>query len=596
MSQKVSGHSEFEEQHSLTPDGNLEVLGDVQDLSANAAIMLQVSVLAAWAELQIASTRQAYLVKVLDPYRWLLGPYWIGALRDYARLRTDPEAGIDFQNVGRDVLLPYYNAAVPNLLNATGISLAASDPFTLGAMDGQAFTSPSPPAPTPEVSTAPRLEPVVNFYIIYGLAFESLVKSLGENTSLAQVSLKVMQTLVKPFICGKVFEGAFFDELCSICYRIGMSAPAVIKMEMCDMIKAFVDSRFDHDAEQTRRTLAIITYTLRSSIASRETPSNLSHTDSLSDRLAFFKSAFGAFGSIVSHIEISQRADLRAVGFHLFGDLLADEKDDYAGSSLPILKLLVDQTLAEPDADRIIHGLLSACLANVDDMRTRVTPMASIKIKNNLLAITLVLTALPPAIKISKVLVEELCYSISQNFNASDRPELGLTGIHCATTLLQASVRARPTPVLQHVAVHLIAPLVAYLADAVGQTAAGEEISVEGVKQVVKALVTWTSGLPDDAKSRGHAVLLPTLTVLLDPESSEEDSTAAPSPLHVIATTTMIGLAQGSPAAFKEATQAMNEKDRVRLEQAVRHAVAGKQEKQPVVSVEKKGIELRSFG
>lgn len=89
-------------------------LGDVADLSANAAVMLKVSVLAAWAELQVASTRQAYLVEVVRPYCWLLGPFWIGALRDYAQLRTDPEMGVgagaggfDFNNgLGRDVLLP----------------------------------------------------------------------------------------------------------------------------------------------------------------------------------------------------------------------------------------------------------------------------------------------------------------------------------------------------------------------------------------------------------------------------------------------------------------------------------------------------------
>lgn len=72
--------------------------------------MLKVSILAAWAELQIASTRQSYLVEVIKPYRWLLGPFWIGALRDYAQLRTDPEmgaAGPDYTGgLGRDILLP----------------------------------------------------------------------------------------------------------------------------------------------------------------------------------------------------------------------------------------------------------------------------------------------------------------------------------------------------------------------------------------------------------------------------------------------------------------------------------------------------------
>jgi len=236
-------------------------LGDVEDLSANAAIMLKVSVLAAWAELQIASTRQSYLINVVKPYRWLLGPFWIGALRDYAQLRTDPEmgasaGGMDFNHgLGRDVLLPvslvitsslctdgqYYEQFVPKLLHATSISLAASDAFTIGAMDGQNFTSAAEPASFPPV----RPEPAANFYIIYGLTFESLVKALGDisTSAMAQVCLKTMQSLVKPQLCGSVFEGAFFDELCTICYRIGMSSTAAVKADMCDVVKAFVTSR-----------------------------------------------------------------------------------------------------------------------------------------------------------------------------------------------------------------------------------------------------------------------------------------------------------------------------------------------------------------
>ena len=91
-------------------------LGDAEDLSSNAAVMLKVSILTAWAELQVASVRQVYLTDVIRPYRWLLGSFWVGALRDYAQLRTDPEmgatAGLDFNSgTGRDVLLPVSPAA-----------------------------------------------------------------------------------------------------------------------------------------------------------------------------------------------------------------------------------------------------------------------------------------------------------------------------------------------------------------------------------------------------------------------------------------------------------------------------------------------------
>lgn len=97
-------------------DGEMVTLGDVADLSPNASVMLKVSILAAWAELQIATTRQVYLSEVLKPYRWLLGPFWVGALRDFAGLRTDPEMGaavsIGMDNgIARDVLMPVSTGA-----------------------------------------------------------------------------------------------------------------------------------------------------------------------------------------------------------------------------------------------------------------------------------------------------------------------------------------------------------------------------------------------------------------------------------------------------------------------------------------------------
>lgn len=94
----------------LIVDGDTLSLGDAEELSTNASVMLKISILAAWAELEVAGVRQAYLKNVIDPYRWLLGPFWIGTLRDYAGLRADPDMGMiggDLgQGLGRDVLLP----------------------------------------------------------------------------------------------------------------------------------------------------------------------------------------------------------------------------------------------------------------------------------------------------------------------------------------------------------------------------------------------------------------------------------------------------------------------------------------------------------
>ena len=96
--------------------------------------------------------------------------------------------------------------------------------------------------------------------------------------------------------------------------------------------------------------------------------------------MAFFKTAFTGYAEVVKCIEATQRADLLAVSIHLFLDLLADETPemDYAGSTLSLVKMLVDQILGARSqvpgmegatSDKVIHGMLSACLSNVDEMR-----------------------------------------------------------------------------------------------------------------------------------------------------------------------------------------------------------------------------------
>jgi hypothetical protein len=132
--------------------------------------------------------------------------------------------------------------------------------------------------------------------------------------------------------------------------------------------------------------------------------------------------------------------------------------------------------------------------------------------------------------------------------------------------------------------------MIGYLADSV----VADTPPVEGVREVVKSLSTWCNGLKEDVRSRGYAVLLPTLCLLLDPETGGGSSTG----LHNVATGMMLALAQSSAGAFKEATMKMDSEERGRLEKAVREAVGGqaRQSRQINEDDRRGGIELRSFG
>ena len=76
---------------SFTDDAQDSAVGELKGLSSNAQTMVRMAVLSAWAELQVASTQQEYLVKVVRPHTAKLTPLWLSSLQEFARLRFEPD-------------------------------------------------------------------------------------------------------------------------------------------------------------------------------------------------------------------------------------------------------------------------------------------------------------------------------------------------------------------------------------------------------------------------------------------------------------------------------------------------------------------------
>lgn len=72
-------------------ESEIASIGDLKGLSSNAQVMVKMAVLRAWAELQVASKEQEYLVDVVKPHIATLAPLWLSSLREFARLRFEPD-------------------------------------------------------------------------------------------------------------------------------------------------------------------------------------------------------------------------------------------------------------------------------------------------------------------------------------------------------------------------------------------------------------------------------------------------------------------------------------------------------------------------
>ena len=247
----------------------MSTLGDVKDLSSTAAVMLKTSVFAAWAEFQAASLRQAYLAEVIRPHLPLLAPLWIASLREYARVRVDPEAGMPgsgalsgassfestYAGLTREVALPYYATAWPPMLMAVALLLKTGDCSIILAMDG--IEPLSPEQPTTKNGDD---EPAMFFYVVFGLAFEALsnpsasisggVITTEEGRALTakvlQASLEALGGLIRPEVAGKaLFRDSMLEELCALCQRLIATEPPAVQRHVIGVVVRLATSYAD---------------------------------------------------------------------------------------------------------------------------------------------------------------------------------------------------------------------------------------------------------------------------------------------------------------------------------------------------------------
>ncbi|TFY79847.1 hypothetical protein EWM64_g4165 [Hericium alpestre] len=227
------------------------------------------------------------------------------------------------------------------------------------------------------------------------------------------------------------------------------------------------------------------------------------------------------FDELLSACEVADEA--RAVAISLYADLLKDEtsEDDYASPTLPSLMALISQPCETPEKvekfSQLIHGLLSACIVNIDEMKGRQGAISSKKIKCNFLAAVLVLTVVPQSVKVGRAVVERCCFLISEKLSVAD--ETTLTAAHCAKTLLVAS--ASGNRMLRHCAKMLLPGIISFVAKCASSSRDQPDSSrAAAIGEILKALGALLSTVVDDLRVRVLGVVLPVITLLLDPSEA----------------------------------------------------------------------------
>ncbi|GBE87132.1 clathrin-coated vesicle protein [Sparassis crispa] len=588
-------------------------LGDAAELSPNASVMLRIATLSAWAELEVASSLQSYLVNVIKPYRKTLASLWIASLRDYASIRADTEAFDDsssgpldssYSSLGREVLLPYYLDAWPVILQAVATAMVADDPHILAAMDGQDSIS----TDTSQVP-AHRDEPTAFFFVVFGLVYETLVASVPDSDIATQrtsiIALRALKCLVQNKYCGNVFnESPIFDELINLFYRMALTEPSGVQIYLVETLASLSQNLTSTQAETMTNghmsredllslpqvhCLRICAYVLRRAIKG---PRNgVVHDGSTPmEKVALINAAFDTFSTIALTFGPVPKEQFRAVAITLYSELLRNETSevDLVGPTLQSLKTLLEgpSNLAEleDNYERVVHGLLSACLVNVDEMRGRQGAISFRKIKSNLLASVLVLTVISPSVKVASAIIDHCCFLVSQRLIEAD--EMSLTAAHCTKTLIMAS--ASGNAALRQCA-RLLLPgmiecLVKIAASSIEGTVSEQHLAILG--EIYKAFSTLFLSIAEDIRPRALGILMPSIILLLDPART------TPSSMHSQSVNQLLSFAAASPSAFKEATGKLSPEMRDTLEASIRQVLGNKG---PTTEAPKPQISLRSF-
>ncbi|TFY58733.1 hypothetical protein EVJ58_g6238 [Rhodofomes roseus] len=580
-------------------------LGEAAELSPNASVMLRIATLSAWAELQVASQSQSYLVNVVKPYRPALAPLWVACLRDYASVRADTEvveeasAGtIDssYTSLGKEVLLPYYVESWPVILQAMATAMEEDESYIVAAMDGQEGVSTT----TRQGSGDPvREEPTAFFFAVFGLVYEALCTAVPDADMAARrvcrIALQALKSLICPKYCGKAFtDPVLFEELVNLFYRMALTEPAAVQMYMVEAVASLAEGlalgwHFNTGADEPSAS------TFRADMCLCVAESYYWSTDQCIDgstpldKVKLINATFEAFIKISSSFGISQREEFRAMGITLYSELLKDESSevDLVGPTLQSLKSLLEKPADLVDTDekyeKVIHGILSACLVNVDEMRGRQGAISTRKIKTNLLAAVLVLTVIPPSVKVGRAVLDHCCFLLSQKL--SDADEVSLTAAHCAKTLILASTSGNAA--LRHCAKHLLPGMVeclAKIAASIADDATDSQLAM--ADEIFKALTALISSLPEELRSRALGILMPAMILLLDP------ARVIPTKMHTQSVRQLLAIAAISPAAFKDATSKLDQETRDTLETSVRQAVGNRGQ---AADAPKPQISLRSF-
>lgn len=562
-------------------------VGDLKGLSSNSRTMLKVSLLSAWAQLQIASAEQHYLEDIVSPYIAKLTPLWLASLQEYARLRFEPEISSTlgtenlFGNLNdlyaafnRQTLLRFYQASWLRFVNAIAGLVEKDSEFVFDALDGKLEDRSSPKTNgvrATKENISYRDEPVAFFFILFGLAFEALVMQSRENTAQTLEILLALKRILRPAVSGNaVYQDIVFGELIDTLNRFaltgGMGTQTVI-VEICRNLsldhmsaKSGQDrnDRLSDDIEQLFELARVIVLVLGGLVSTLGDAPALQQRSLNDEAVALIELSLNALVDIVEVFPSVIRADLHACIIHAFCTIISTGPCQPAAvpQVLPILRRFL-QVLSNNDrssdgyetASRLVRGCLKQLLVILSRAQRRESDYSIPCAKNTLMALTILVTTAGGFVPQQDPLLLDMLSEIMDCLQ-----DLGLAKVaaNCLRSLLLTTPKASTDEAVARI---LFPRLIAFI---LNPTAEDPEKVRTPLLHTLTTSVAVMAG-----KSRGAAIAI-LVPVLL------ERVTQVGKQLHQETAARLLDLAAADHLSFRAAVGSIEASQRPLLEEVLR--------------------------
>ncbi|KAK0380588.1 hypothetical protein CLIM01_02055 [Colletotrichum limetticola] len=570
-------------------------IGELKGLSSNAQVMVKMSVFSAWAELQVASSEQKYLLDVLKPHIGTLTPLWLESLREFARLRFEPDISMTlgppslsgsldtiYAALNRETLLKFYQESWLKLVDAIASLIEQDSEFVFDALDGKESEGLSTNGHTKGPDINYRDEPVAFFFVLFGIAFEALATRPGQSDSLAtqEQNLAILQALKKilhPSVSGHaIYREAIFSETMDLLDRLVLTEGLDVQGVIVEIARALCvshpsarkkdsgdDGDLSDDIDQLFELTRIIVLVLAGLLPNLTEANQPGRHQMTEEAVLLIRSSLNALVDAAEVFPSIIKTDLHACIIHILATILATPgcQEVIVPQSLPTLKRFVASMTKSRRAssgedgsgpsptDVQLQGCLRRFLSIYLNAQKREVPTSLTSVKNCLLASTILFTGGTNHLAANDALVARYLDEVVDCL--TDRMTAKIAA-NCIRSLL---LQGNPTPADHTIARYLLPRLVAFV------TNTTPEDPENARSMIAHSLSQYVGVVPRDRVPVAMALVLPTCLARASSEGEDcyRDTSAR-----------LLELAAIDQNAFRTVVASMSDGQKAFLEEVIR--------------------------